>query len=52
MSSNLDRIQVVKGWLDTHQRAYDVVWSDVGSRRPGADGTLPRSGTPSTLKLL
>jgi hypothetical protein len=43
---NLDRIQIVKGWLDaagaTHERVYDVVWS--GDRRPGADGKLPPVG--------
>ena len=39
-SGNLDRIQIVKGWLDkdgkTHEKVYDVVWS--GDRKPGADG--------------
>jgi hypothetical protein len=47
-SGNLDRIQIVKGWLDgkgaTHERVYDVVWSD--GRKPGADGKLsPVSNT-------
>ena len=45
-SGNLDRIQVVKGWLDdngrTHEKVYDVVWSD--EREPGSDGTLPPVG--------
>ncbi len=45
-SGNLDRIQVVKGWLDasgkTHERVYDVAWS--GDRKPGADGKLPAVG--------
>ena len=31
-SGNLDRIQIVKGWLDqngkTHEKVYDVVWSE------------------------
>ena len=44
--ANLDRIQVVKGWLDaageTHERIYDVAWS--GDRTPGADGRLPSVG--------
>jgi hypothetical protein len=44
-SGNLDRIQIVKGWLDsrgnTHERVYDVVWSDADRRQPGADGALP-----------
>jgi hypothetical protein len=47
-SGNLDRIQIVKGWLDssgeTQERVYDVVWSDADSRRPGADGKLPAVG--------
>ncbi len=45
-SGNLDRIQIVKGWLDqagkTHEKIYDVVWS--GDRKPGADGKLPPVG--------
>jgi len=45
-SGNLDRIQIVKGWLDkkgkTHERVYDVDWS--GDRRPGSDGKLPAVG--------
>ena len=45
-SGNLDRIQVIKGWMDangeTHEKVYDVVWS--GERRPGADGKLPAVG--------
>ena len=47
-SGNLDRIQIVKGWLDaagkTHEKVYDVVWSDADRRRPGADGKLPAVG--------
>ena len=45
-SGNLDRIQIIKGWLDstgkTHEKVYDVVWS--GDRQPGADGKLPPVG--------
>jgi hypothetical protein len=44
--ANLDRIQIVKGWLDkrgkTHEKVYDVAWSD--DRQPGADGKLPSVG--------
>jgi len=43
---NLDRIQIVKGWLDAegglHEKVYDVAWSD--DRQPGADGKLPAVG--------
>lgn len=39
----LDRVQVVKGWLDAsgtaREKVFDVVWS--GHRVPGADGRLP-----------
>jgi hypothetical protein len=45
-SGNLDRIQIIKGWLDeegeTHEQVYDVVWW--GDRRPGPDGKLPPVG--------
>jgi hypothetical protein len=44
--ANLDRIQVVKGWVDAdgkaRDRIYDVVWS--GDRKPGANGKLPPVG--------
>lgn len=46
-SGNLDRIQVIKGWMDvkgkTHEKVYDVVWS--GGRKPGVDGKLPAVGS-------
>ncbi len=39
--ANLDRIQIVKGWLDaqgeSHERVYDVAWSEPRDRR--SDGT-------------
>jgi hypothetical protein len=45
--ANLDRIQVIKGWLDaagkTHEKVYDVAWS--GGRRPDSKtGKLPAVG--------
>jgi hypothetical protein len=47
-SGNLDRIQVVKGWLDNsgklEEKVYDVVWSDADKRKPGNDGKLPAVG--------
>ncbi len=46
IGGNLDRIQIVKGWLDgngeTHEQVYDVVWA--GDRQPGSDGKLPPVG--------
>jgi hypothetical protein len=47
-SGNLDRIQIVKGWVDdrgnTQEKVYDVVWGDADSRQPGSDGKLPPVG--------
>jgi hypothetical protein len=44
--ANLDRIQVIKGWLtaqgETRERVYDIAWS--GERVPGPDGKLPPVG--------
>ena len=46
IGANLDRYQIVKGWLDAagevHEKVYDVAWS--GDRKPGADGKLPPVG--------
>ncbi|MHC4217274.1 MAG: DUF3604 domain-containing protein [Planctomycetota bacterium] len=46
ISGNLDRIQIVKVWLDSRgnrqEKVYNVAWS--GSRRPGRDGKLPPVG--------
>ena len=48
IGGNLDRVQIVKGWLDaqgkTHEKVYDVVWADADKRKPGADGKLPAVG--------
>jgi Protein of unknown function (DUF3604) len=47
IGANLDRYQIVKGWLDAqgtvHENIYDVAWS--GDRTPGADGELPAVGS-------
>jgi len=46
IGANLDRIQIVKGWLDakgeTHEKVYDVAWST--GREPDANGVLPPVG--------
>jgi hypothetical protein len=46
LSGNLDRIQIVKGWVDasgeTHEKVYNVVWG--GDRELDADGKLPDVG--------
>jgi hypothetical protein len=50
-SGYLDRIQVVKGWLDdegaTQERVYDVVWA--GDNRLQSDGTLAPIGDSVNL---
>jgi hypothetical protein len=44
--ANLDRIQIVKAWVDASGKAqekiYDVAWS--GNRKPGKGGKLPPVG--------
>ena len=53
-SGNLDRVQVIKGWLDkdgkTHEKVYDVAWSDPDTRKPGKDGKLPPVGNTVDLE--
>jgi len=48
LSGNLDRIQIVKGWLDkkgnTHEMVYNVVWGDADRRSLDADGKIPAVG--------
>jgi len=48
IGANLDRIQIIKGWLDAkgkvQERVYDVVWGDADKRKPGAKGKLPPVG--------
>jgi len=49
IGANLDRIQIVKGWLDAkgqlYEKVYDAVWGDADKRKPGADGKLPAVGS-------
>lgn len=46
LGGNLDRIQIIKGWVDgngkAQEKVYDVAWSD--DRKPGPDGNLPAVG--------
>ena len=52
IGANLDRIQIIKGWLDdkgkTHEKVYDVAWS--GERKPDANGKLPPVGNTVDVK--
>ena len=44
--ANLDRVQIIKGWLDedgkAQEKVFDIVWS--GDRDPDANGKLPAVG--------
>ncbi len=46
IGANLDRLQMVKGWMDKkgdlHEKVYNIAWSD--DRKLGADGKLPAVG--------
>jgi hypothetical protein len=47
IGGNLDRIQIVKGWMDAdgnlHEQVYDVVWSD-GRKKDPETGKVPSVG--------
>jgi hypothetical protein len=47
IGANLDRYQIIKGWLDEkgalHEKIYDVAWS--GTRKRGANGKVPAVGS-------
>ncbi len=49
--ANLDRIQIIKGWVDDkgepRDKVYDVAWS--GGRKPGPGGRLPIVGNTVDL---
>jgi len=50
--AHLDRIQIVKGWVDARgeprEKIIDVAWS--GERKPGQNGKLPAVGNTVDLK--
>lgn len=51
LGANLDRVQIIKGWVDAdgkqHDKVFDVAWSD--QRQPGEDGRLPAVGNTVDL---
>ena len=51
--ANLDRIQIVKGWVDSqgqsHEKVYDVAWSDPQKRRKIANGQVTPVGDTVNL---
>ena len=54
LSGNLDRIQIVKGWLDAkgkaQEKVYDAVWGDADKRKLDRNGTLPSVGSTVDAK--
>lgn len=49
--ANLDRIQVIKGWVEngkTQEKIYNVAWS--GHRQPDSSGKLPDVGNSVNLE--
>ncbi|MDW3223961.1 MAG: DUF3604 domain-containing protein [Paracoccaceae bacterium] len=53
MGANLDRVQIIKLWLEEdgtqQEKVYDVAWSD--ERIPGDDGKLPAVGNTVDLSI-
>ncbi|MDT3776804.1 DUF3604 domain-containing protein [Nitrospira sp. MA-1] len=54
IGANLDRIQIIKGWLSKdgalQEKVYDVVWGDADKRQPGSEGKLPPVGSTVDLE--
>ncbi|MDX1742528.1 MAG: DUF3604 domain-containing protein, partial [Ruegeria sp.] len=52
IGANLDRIQIVKGWMEAdgtlHEKVFDVAWS--GDRQPDAGGKIPEVGNTVDLE--
>lgn len=48
IGANLDRVQVIKGWVDAsgtaHEKIFDVVWSDMTGARKPTGGKVPAVG--------
>ena len=53
IGANLDRIQIIKGWVDAggnpQEKVYDVAWS--GDRKRGVDGKVPPVGDTVDLSI-
>jgi hypothetical protein len=53
MGANLDRVQIVKGWVaaggELKEKVFDVSWSSPAARPRGADGKVPAVGNTVNL---
>jgi hypothetical protein len=51
-AAHLDRIQIIKGWVDAkgepQDKAFDLAWS--GDRKPGSNGKVPAVGNTVDLQ--
>ncbi len=54
MGANLDRVQIIKGWVDAkgnkQEKVYNVVWGDADKRKLDAKGKLPAVGNTVNLE--
>lgn len=54
LGANLDRVQVVKGWIDakgvTHEQVFNAAWSSPDKRKLGKDGKIPAAGDTVDIK--
>jgi hypothetical protein len=54
LSGNLDRIQIVKGWVDgsgkRQEKIYEVVWGDAEKRKLDSKGKLPPVGNTVNVR--
>jgi hypothetical protein len=53
LGANLDRVQIIKGWIDEdgepRDKVFDIAWA--GERQPGANGKLPPIGSTVDLDM-
>lgn len=54
IGANLDRIQIIKGWIDSkgvaQEKVFDVDWSGKGIRQKNNEGVLPPIGSTINVK--
>jgi hypothetical protein len=53
IGANLDRVQVIKGWVDAkgnkQEKIYNVIWGDAEKRKIDANGKIPAVGNTVNL---